>query len=114
MGKTDNKIDLVEVLKFLNQSGADSARLRAGAPPRFLRGAQEIASEFPAVRPDQIRPLIYAVLAPEQIRQYEDNGQLRMSFRLKAMGEFTLEAYYLKGAEEGIFRGSNPDRQESI
>src|SRR4051812_26526854 len=108
------KIDLSEVLRHLKTSGADFVRLRVGEPPRFFRAGQEIPSEFPAIHPNRIRPLIYAVLQEMQIGEYLDRGHIRMSFRLKELGELTMEAYCQNGTPEAIYRCSGIKSQETL
>jgi len=92
-------VQLPQLLELMNSMKASDLICTAGAPP-MLRLSGEIKSikyQTP-LKNDDIEKLLYSILNEKQIKRFNDEKELDVSFGVEGISRFRLNAYYQRGS----------------
>lgn len=103
-------MDIRELLTLTIKNKASDLHLLVGIQPSFrIDGILRPLSTYPALRPEDVELMIYALLTPEQKELLLANKELDFSFGfggagILESGRFRINAYFQKGYLSAAFR----------
>lgn len=103
-------MDIQELLSLTIKNKASDLHLLVGLPPTFrIDGALRYLTTYPALKPEDLETMIFAILTPEQKELLLSNKELDFSIGFKGKtpgeaGRFRVNAYFQKGSIAAAFR----------
>ncbi|HSA83703.1 MAG TPA: PilT/PilU family type 4a pilus ATPase [Patescibacteria group bacterium] len=103
-------MDIKELLTLTIKNRASDLHLLVGIPPNLrIDGVLHPVNSYPAVRPEDMEMMIYALLTPEQKELLLSNKELDFSIGFgqpgaAESGRFRINAYFQKGTLSAAFR----------
>jgi twitching motility protein PilT len=98
------EITLPELLDRTVSLGGSDLHLAVGAPPRIRVDGRLRALDLPALTASAIAPLACSMLTAEQIRRFEESGDLDCAFDLAGGGRVRCNLFTQRGAAGAVFR----------
>lgn len=97
---------LASLLKSACEAGAADVHLKAHQVPRMvLYGeVQPIDPSSGALNPEEVEELIFGVIAPRQLAEFQENLELDTSFELQGIARFRLNVYRASGSVGAVIR----------
>ena len=95
--------DLVTLIEKMGEKTSD-LHITVGAPPVYRRSARISPAGENILTPDASKELIYSVLSDEQIRRFEKNSELDMSFGVKGVGRIRMNVFKQRGSVAAALR----------
>ncbi len=106
-------MDLHSLLKEMMRRGASDLHLIAGISPVFrIDGNLKMLGEK-SLTPEETKSLVYSVMAPEKIAEFEKSYELDFSFGLNGVGRFRTNVHFQRGSIAAAFR-CLPDHVPSL
>lgn len=90
--------DIQELLKLVVNKGASDLHISAGAAPQLRIDEKLVKADEEVLTAERAKQLTYSLLNPEQIKEFEKNLELDMSFGVNKLSRFRLNVYKQKGA----------------
>lgn len=90
-------VNLRDLLQEMIEKGASDLHITAGLPPMLRVDGEVIATDRPALTPEQTQAIAYSVLNEEQQKRFEGTKELDFSFGVKGMSRFRGNAYLQRG-----------------
>jgi twitching motility protein PilT len=104
-GGGEGGLPVQELLARVLDIGASDLHLTAGAKPTVrLHGDLMAMDQYPALDPDQLRRMIYAILTQRQRERLEQELELDLSYSLPGKGRFRVNVYFQRDAIGAAFR----------
>jgi twitching motility protein PilT len=104
-GGGEGGVPVQELLARVLDIGASDLHLTAGAKPTVrLHGDLMAMDQYPALDPDQLRRMIYAILTQRQRERLEQELELDLSYSLPGKGRFRVNVYFQRDAIGAAFR----------
>ncbi|HKZ29163.1 MAG TPA: PilT/PilU family type 4a pilus ATPase [Acidimicrobiia bacterium] len=98
-------LHLNELLSIQLDRGGSDLHLTAGSPPQIrLHGKLERLTEFPVLRPAELRRMIYSILTEKQREKLEETLELDASHPVPGRGRFRMNVYFQRGSVGAAFR----------
>ncbi len=98
-------LTLDELLIILIERGASDLHLKANEPPVIrVDGILYRLEGYPVMDADETRRLMYSILNPEQIQQFEDDLELDLSYVVPGRARYRVNVLQQKGCVGGVFR----------
>ena len=87
-----------ELLKKMVELKASDLHLTAGFPPTMRVNEDLRPLNSPALKPEEVRELAYGLLSPEQIKAFERDWEMDMSFGYEDLGRFRVNVFMQRGS----------------
>jgi len=97
-------MDIMQLLNFAIDNGADQALVSAGSPPILRKAGKLTFAKMDALTPETTRGLVFSALSPEQIEKLERERELGFSFMVREGCQCLGSVYYERGSISAIFR----------
>jgi len=91
------KTDMMTLLKLMVQKGASDLHLTVDSPPQLRIDERLVKTEYDTLTPQVAKELAYSILSKEQISAFEKDKELDMSFGVKGLSRFRVNAYVQRG-----------------
>ncbi|MDR3112881.1 MAG: PilT/PilU family type 4a pilus ATPase, partial [Endomicrobium sp.] len=95
--------DLVTLIEKMGEKASD-LHITVGAPPVYRRSARISPAGDQILTPDASKELIYSVLSDEQIKRFEKNSELDVSFGVKGVGRIRMNVFKQRGSVAAALR----------
>ena len=97
--ETDEKpIDISLLLKEMVEKKSTDLHITAHTPPVFrLDGELTPQTEYGALTPKQCQELAYSIASEEQVKMFEEEKELDMSFGLEGISRFRVNIFWQRG-----------------
>ncbi len=95
---------LKEILELAVESKASDLHITAGEPPIIRVDGSLIATEFPALGPEETKKLVYGLLNDSQRIRFEKELELDFSLYIPELSRFRVNVHLQKGCVEAAFR----------
>ncbi|MDR2191573.1 MAG: type IV pilus twitching motility protein PilT [Endomicrobium sp.] len=95
--------DLVTLIEKMGEKTSD-LHITVGAPPVYRRSSRISPAGEQILTPDASRELIYSVLSDEQIKRFEKNSELDMSFGVRGIGRIRMNVFKQRGSVAAALR----------
>ncbi len=97
--------DFADVLLKLIETGGSDVHLTPGVPPIVrLRGRITHLDEYPPLRPQQTREVVYGILNNDQRKKFENQQQLDFAYAVPGVARFRVNCYFQRGSVSAAFR----------
>jgi twitching motility protein PilT len=93
-----------QLLKIAIERNASDLHITAGLPPMLRIDGRLVPTEFPRLKPEDTRRLIYAILNDKQREKFERDLELDTSYGIPGYGRFRLNVFKQRGAVSAAFR----------
>lgn len=93
-----------QLLKIAIERNASDLHITAGLPPMLRIDGRLVPTEFPRLKPEDTRRLIYAILNDKQREKFERDLELDTSYGIAGYGRFRLNVFKQRGAVSAAFR----------
>ncbi|HUV39069.1 MAG TPA: ATPase, T2SS/T4P/T4SS family, partial [Planctomycetota bacterium] len=97
-------MDIMQLLNFAIDNGADEALVSAGSPPILRREGKLTFAKMDALTPETTRSVVFQALSPAQIERLENERELSFSFTVREGCQCLGSVYYERGSVSAIFR----------
>ncbi len=96
---------LDELLLILIERNASDLHLKAKEPPVIrVDGVLHRLEGYPVLEPDDVRALMYSILSDEQIKTFEEDLELDLSYAIEGKGRYRVNVLQQKMMVGGVFR----------
>jgi len=96
--------NMERVLRLMADKRASDVYLSANAPIQIKINGQLLQLSDQPLTPEQPRQLLAELLAPAQLEELEELGELNMGFGIAGVGSFRLSAFRQRGSIAAVFR----------
>lgn len=97
-------LSIDQLLKIAIERNASDLHITAGLPPMLRIDGRLTPTEFPRLKPEDTRRLIYAILNDKQREKFERDLELDTSYGIAGYGRFRLNVFKQRGAVSAAFR----------
>lgn len=95
---------LEELLQQLVEKKGSDLHITAGSPPRIRVDGQLVPVDGDKLLPDATQNLVYSILNSDQIKRFEANLELDLSFGISGLGRFRTNVFMQRGAVGAVLR----------
>ena len=96
--------ELEKLLRKIVEEGASDLHLTVGTPPQMRVDEVLIPIGETALNPEKSKEIVYSILSEAQIKKFERDKELDLSFGLEGLSRFRANVFYQKGYVAGAFR----------
>lgn len=93
-----------EYLKVLIEKGGSDLHLKVGRPPLMRIKGELLPSEYPPIKKEEIRNLLFPMLTEMQVRKLETERELDFSFLIEGLARFRGNIFLQMGNFGAVFR----------
>lgn len=101
--------NMERVLRLMAEKKASDVYLTSNAPIQIKINGQMLQLSDQALTPEQPRQLLAELLAPAQLEELDELGELNMGLGVAGVGSFRLSAFRQRGSIAAVFRCIPPD-----
>jgi twitching motility protein PilT len=103
--RSQEEIQINDLLSIVLERGASDLHITAGSHPVIrVHGSLVRLDQYPRLMPDQIRRMIYGILAQKQRERLEADLELDISYSLPGKARFRVNVYFQRDAIGAAFR----------
>jgi twitching motility protein PilT len=103
--RAQDEIQINDLLEIVLERGASDLHITAGSHPVVrVHGSLVRLDQYPRLMPDQIRRMIYGILAQKQRERLEAELELDISYSLPGKARFRVNVYFQRDAIGAAFR----------
>lgn len=109
-------ISLEEVLQVAKVAGASDVHLTVGLPPKMRVNGDLINMDFPKMLPPDTQAVADEIMNDKQKEIFTEKGEFDMSFSIRNLGRYRVNAYHQRGSVAMAFRlvGTQVPSPESL
>ena len=109
-------ISLEEVLQVAKVAGASDVHLTVGLPPKMRVNGDLINMDFPKMLPPDTQAVADEIMNDNQKEIFAEKGEFDMSFSIRNLGRYRVNAYHQRGSVAMAFRlvGTQVPSPESL
>lgn len=96
-------LEIDDVMRRAHELRASDIFFKDGSPPVFRITGRVVRSDFPTLNGEQIRPLAYSLMSPQQIQRFEQRKELDIGFS-RSFARFRGNVYQQKGTVGLVLR----------
>jgi twitching motility protein PilT len=93
-----------QLLEELVLREASDLHLRVGEPPIYRIGGRLVRSEFPVLKEDDTRSLLFSILSETQRQRVERERELDLAFGLPGVARFRVNVFHQRGFLGAVMR----------
>ncbi len=97
-------VDISEILKVVIEQEASDLHLAVGVPPVVRIDGHLVKLDYPVLKANEARELIYSILSQDQRQKLETDWEVDFSYALYGMARFRVNAYFQRGTLSAAFR----------
>lgn len=95
--KGETTVTIEEILTEAVQAGASDVHITAGIPPKMRVNGNLLSMSQPRLLPADTLALLVSVMSQSQRERFEERGEYDMSFAVRELGRFRVNAYKQRG-----------------
>ncbi|HZQ74478.1 MAG TPA: PilT/PilU family type 4a pilus ATPase [Burkholderiales bacterium] len=92
------------LFQVMAEKKASDIFLSVGAPINIKINGNAVPVNQTVMTPDTVKQLLYEILTPRQIQEYEEEMELNTAFALEGVGSFRISAFRQKGTPAVVVR----------
>ena len=85
------------ILQEMIKQNASDLHLKVGRPPTLRVNGDLTASQFPAMRPEDLKSLAEQVMTPKQVKEFAENKEADFAIGVPGIGRFRVNVYQQRG-----------------
>ncbi len=90
-------VDLDTLLKELAEKNGSDLHLKVGEPPIYRIDGRLVRSEYPVLKPEDTRDLIFPIMTDEQKKKFMEEWELDLSYEISRLARFRVNIFLQKG-----------------
>jgi len=102
-------VNIQQLLLEAVQKGASDLHITTGVPPILRVNGYLEPLEYPPLRREDTKQLVYSVLSDPQKTKFETDWELDLSVEIKDVGRFRVNVHFQRGSVEAAFRIVNDE-----
>lgn len=102
--KTISAIDVTTILEKAIEAKASDVHINVGMPPLIRKNTELVDMDLPAVRNEDAKEMVVAMVGPERFKQFEENRDLDFSTTIDDGHRFRVNAHYQRDTIAIAFR----------
>ena len=91
-------LGLDELCRAMIENNSSDLHIAAGVPPLLRIDGELYPMELDPLKPEHTKELAYSILSEEQIKEFEREHELDMSFGIKGLSRFRVNVYLDRGS----------------
>lgn len=96
--------ELEKLLRRMVEEEASDLHITVGTPPQMRVDEVLVPMEEEPLTPEKSKEIIYSILSEAQIKKFETNKELDLSFGIEGLSRFRANIFYQRGNVAGAFR----------
>src|SRR3954466_4251855 len=96
--------NMERVLRLMAEKRASDVYMSANTPILIKINGQILQLSDQLLTPTQLRQLLAELLAPQQMEELDDTGELNVGIGIARVGSFRLSAFKQRGSVAAVFR----------
>ncbi|MEM7000549.1 MAG: PilT/PilU family type 4a pilus ATPase [Pseudomonadota bacterium] len=93
-----------KLLKLMVEKGASDLFITAGKPPMVKVNGRLYAAGKSDLAPEQAKELVYGVMTPEQIHEFDSQHECNFAITTRGLGRFRVSAFYQRNLVGMVLR----------
>lgn len=89
---------LEEILKAAKEAGASDVHFTVGIPPKMRVNGELATMEFGKMLPEDTENIVLQIMNEDQMAYLAEKGEYDMSFSIKELGRYRVNAYKQRGS----------------
>ncbi len=116
ISKDDEMVTIEELLEIAKQKDASDVHITVGVPPKCRIHGHLFDLPFDPLMPKDTDEMIRSILSPEQIKIFEQRGEVDFSFSIPSLGRFRVNTFKQRGSMATAIRlvGTNIPTPEEL
>ncbi len=90
-------MDLNTCLRELERQGGSDLHLKVGRPPLFRIRGDLLPTEVPPLSDADIKNMLYGIMTPRLIKQFEETSEMDFSYEVPDLGRFRVNMFVQRG-----------------
>lgn len=91
-------LNMHQLLKELVESNASDLHIHTATPPQVRVNSKLVPLDYPVLSIADTKPLVYSLLSPEEIKEFETRKELDKSYSIEGLSRFRMNVFYQRGA----------------
>ena len=91
-------ISVDEVLLKAKEAGASDVHITVGVPPKMRVNGKLITMDYPKMLPADTLQVVLDIMTEQQREKFEEKGEYDMSFSIRNIGRYRVNAYKQRGS----------------
>lgn len=91
-------ISVEEVLTKAKEAGASDVHITVGVPPKMRVNGNLITMDYPKMLPADTLQAVMDIMTEQQREKFEEKGEYDMSFSIRNVGRYRVNAYKQRGS----------------
>ena len=91
-------VTLEEMCQQMIENNASDLHLSVGIPPQLRIDGELYPMDYDPLRPENTKSLAYSILTERQIKEFENDKELDMSFGIKGLSRFRVNLFLDRGS----------------
>src|SRR5215212_10868749 len=96
--------DFADILLEVIDAGASDLHLTVGAPPMVRERGRLRPLDYPPLKSQDTREIVYSILNNDQRKKLENEWQIDLSYSVPGRARFRVNAYFQRAAIGAAFR----------
>jgi twitching motility protein PilT len=97
-------IPLDDMLRLLVRHEGSDLHLRAGEPPVFRIHGDLRRTNFPVIKGEQIKQIMYEIMGPDRIARYERDLECDLAYQIKDLARFRVNVFRQQASVGAVMR----------
>ena len=97
-------MNIGDYLKVLIEKGGSDLHLKVGRPPLMRIQGELLPSEYPPIKKEEIKNLLFPMLTEMQIKKLEEERELDFSYLVEGLARFRGNIFHQMGSLGAVFR----------
>ncbi len=97
-------ITIEEILRTAHEAGASDVHVTVGIPPKMRVNGKLVTMSYQKMLPADTLELLISIMNENQRKQFEEKGEYDMSFAIRDLGRFRVNAFKQRGSVSMAFR----------
>ena len=89
---------LEELMTTAKEAGASDVHITVGVPPKMRVNGHLITLDYDRLLPPDTKRYVEEIMDEKQLRAFEENGEYDMSFSIRSLGRFRVNAFHQRGS----------------
>ena len=92
------ELSMEQLLHEMVEKGASDLHLSVGSPPYFRINKKLVAGDYPPLKPEDTRTLVYSVLNDAQKKKFEEEWELDFAISVPGLSRFRANVFFQRGS----------------
>lgn len=86
------------IMRAAKEAGASDVHFTVGLPPKMRVNGSLITMDYPKMLPPDTMEILLEIMNEDQRKKFEERGEYDMSFSIRDLGRYRVNAYHQRGS----------------